>query len=107
MKKLLLAFLLIVPMASAFADDGTPDPCANGSCFASSTYVTGAFNTLDSAKQATLQDDTTVLSSGTGAVVTGVTATSGIVTVTRSDITIPNIASGQSTPSAYSAVWVE
>jgi len=55
---------------------------------ATASYVEGAYNTMDAAKQDTLTS-TNVVESGSGIMVTGVTASNGVVTVAKSEITIP------------------
>ncbi len=55
---------------------------------ATASYVDGAYNAINTAKQDKLTS-TNVVESGSGAMVTGVTADNGTVTVTKSEITIP------------------
>ena len=82
---------------------------------ASARLVEQAYNALDSVKQGTLQTDQTnpatagnvrqSTQSGTsGAIVTGVTANNGIVTVAKGEITVPVGSFGAST---RAQIWIE
>lgn len=70
---------------------------------ATASYVDGAYNALDSTKQDTLTS-TNVVESGSGAMVTNVTASNGTVTVTKSDVTIPV---GSATSTTRAVIWVQ
>ena len=70
---------------------------------AAASYVDGAFNSLDAAKQDTLTS-TNVVESGSGAMVTGVTASNGTVTVTKTEVTIPV---GSSSSNTRAAIWLQ
>ena len=89
---------------------------------ASTAYIKGAYNSAIAAvnkvygvKQDTLYTDSnnpssagtvrqSVASGTSGAVVTGVTASDGIVTVTRGEITIP---SGSASSSTRAQIWIQ
>ena len=122
MKKLLLAFLLIVPMASAFADDNsTPaaEPCADGNCFVSAKYVKGAYDAVKSEKIGTTITNTmngSVIANNnipSGSVITSIdtttttvnnkTVTTGL-TINRSNVQLPV---GNSSATNYATVWIE
>lgn len=83
---------------------------ANDSNVASAGYVKGAYNatikavnTLNSVKQDTLSS-ANVTSSGTGPVVTGVTASAGSVTVTKGQVTLPV---GSADSSTQATIWIQ
>ena len=72
---------------------------------ASTSYVQGAVESVDSSKQDTLTSTNVVtVSSGTGAMVTGVTADNGTVTVTKTDVTIPV---GSVDSQTRARIWVQ
>ena len=86
---------------------------ANDSNVASAGYVKGAYNatikavnTLNSIKQDTLSSGNggNVSESGTGPVVTGISASSGSVTVTKGQVTLPV---GSSTSSTQATIWIQ
>ncbi len=97
MRKVFCIFAGIVMVLPAFADV-TPSTKV-----ASTSYVQGAYNTMDSAKQDTLTS-TNVVTSGSGAMVTNVTAADGTVTVTKSDVTIPV---GSADSSTRARIWIQ
>lgn len=77
---------------------------------ASAGYVKGAYNasikavnTVANMKQDTLTSSN-VTTSGTGAVVTAVSASNGVVTVTKSNVQIPV---GSSSATTYANIWVQ
>ena len=74
---------------------------------ATASYVDGAYNTIDAAKQDILTT-TNVVVSGTGPVVTSVTANNGNVTVSKSEITIPSgTSSGPTVGGTRVEIWFE
>jgi uncharacterized membrane protein len=89
-------FFVIVP---AFAE-GELDKT---SLVATASYVEGAYNTMDAAKQDKLTP-TNVVESGSGAMVTGVTANDGTVTVQKSEVTIPV---GATVSDTRATIWLE
>lgn len=112
MKKIAIIFvgLIMVAPMGVFADYVYP-----AASVASARLVEQAYNALDEAKQPTLHTDAnnpssagtvrqTVASGTSGAVVTGVTASNGIVTVTRGEVTIP---SGSASSSNRAQIWFE
>lgn len=84
MKKLFYIFVALFLASPALAA-GELDKTAVA---ATASYVDGAYNAIDAAKQDKLTS-TNVVESGSGAMVTGVTASNGTVTVTKSEVTIP------------------
>ena len=80
---------------------------------ASAGYVKGAYNatikavnTLNSIKQDKLTSENggNVLQSGTGPVVTGISAADGVVTVAKGQVTIPY---GSASSSTQAAIWIQ
>jgi len=79
---------------------------------ASAGYVKGAYNatikavnTLNTVKQDKLTN-TNVVTSGTGAVVTGVTANNGTVTVAKGEIQIP-VGTSATNITDHAVVWIQ
>ena len=73
------------------------------SVVAAASYVQGAVEELDAAKQDTLSSSN-VVESGSGAVVTSVSAENGTVTVTKGEVTIPV---GSATSNTHAAIWIQ
>ena len=90
------AFVLVFPALAAGELDKT-------SVAATASYVEGAYTALDTAKQDKLTN-TNVVVSGSGAMVTGVTASNGTVTVTKSEVTIPV---GSASSNNRATIWFE
>ena len=67
------------------------------------SYVDGAYNAINSTKQDKLSS-TNVVATGSGAMVTGVTANNGTVTVTKSEVTIPV---GSTSSDTRAVIWLE
>ncbi len=97
MKKLFCFFVVLTLTSPAMA---TVDKTAVA---ATASYVDGAYNAISTAKQDKLTS-TNVVESGSGAMVTGVTASNGTVTVTKSEVTIPV---GSSSSNTRAAIWIE
>ena len=70
---------------------------------AAASYVDGAYNAMNTAKQDKLTSSN-VVESGSGAMVTGVAASNGTVTVTKSEVTIPV---GSTSSSTRAVIWLE
>lgn len=70
---------------------------------ATASYIEGAYNALDLAKQDKLTS-TNVVESGSGAMVTAVSASDGTVTVSKTEVTIPV---GATTSSTRATIWLE
>lgn len=99
MKKLfyiLIALILTSPAMAAGELDKT-------SVAATASYVDGAYNTMDAAKQDKLTS-TNVVESGSGPMVTGVTANNGTITVSKGEVTIPV---GAATSTTRATIWFE
>lgn len=103
MKKLFCIFAVLSVISPAFAE-GEIDKT---SVVAAASYVEGAYNTIDAAKQDKLTT-TNVVESGTGPVVQSVTANNGIVIVSKGEITIPSgTQSGPTSGGARAEIWFE
>lgn len=100
MKKILCFLSIITIISPAFAEG---EAVNKATVAAAASYVDGAYNALDSAKQDTLTS-TNVVESGSGAVVTGVSASNGTVTVTKGEVTIPV---GSASSSTRATIWVQ
>lgn len=101
MKKLFLIFVALIMVSPAFAvsvdNTDKSKPVA-------ASYVKEAYNALDSAKQAKLTSSN-VTQSGSGSVVSSVTASNGTVTVTKSEITVP--VGSASSPTDHATIWIQ
>ena len=100
MKKILCFLSIITIISPAFAEG---EAVNKATVAAAASYVDGAYNALDSAKQNTLTSSN-VVESGSGAMVTSVTASNGTVTVTKSEVTIPV---GSASSSTRATIWVQ
>ncbi len=102
MKKLFLIFVALIMVSPAFsatvADADKSKPVA-------ASYVKEAYNELDSAKQAKLTSSNVVTPASSGPVVTAVTASNGVVTVTKSEITVP--VGSASSPTDHATIWIQ
>ena len=99
MRKVFCIFAVFILISPALAE-GEIDKTT---VVATASYVEGAYNTMDAAKQDTLTSSN-VVESNSGPVVTGVTASNGTVTVTKGEVTIP-VGSTSSTNRA--TIWLE
>ena len=99
MRKIFCIFAVFILISPALAE-GEVDKTT---VVATASYVEGAYNTMDAAKQDTLTSSN-VVESGSGAMVTAVTASNGTVTVSKSEVTIP-VGSTSSTNRA--TIWLE
>lgn len=99
MRELLCVFVAIFLVTPAFAA-GEVDKT---SVVAAASYVEGAYNHMDAAKQDKLTS-TNVVESGTGPIVSSVTASNGTVTVTKSEVTIPV---GSTSSNTRAVIWFE
>ncbi len=99
MRELFCIFAVLAIVSPAFAE-GELDKT---SVAAAASYVEGAYNAMDAVKQDKLTS-TNVIESNSGAMVTAVTANNGVVTVTKSEVTIPV---GATTSSTRANIWLE
>ena len=103
MRELLCVFVAIFLVVPAFAA-GEVDKT---SVVAAASYVDGAYNHMNATKQDKLTS-TNVVESGTGAIVTGVAANNGTVTVSKSEVTIPTgTETGPTSGGARVEIWFE
>lgn len=105
MKKIFWIFAVIMSVSPVFAEgENQQTPSIDTtSVLAAASYVQGAVEELDAAKQDTLSSSN-VVESGSGAVVTSVSAENGTVTVTKGEVTIPV---GGATSSTHAAIWIQ
>lgn len=100
MKKVFCILSILTMISPAMA---APGSAATDGNVATASYVKGAYNALDTAKQAKLSSSN--VTQGTGAIVTSVSAADGTVTVTRTnEITIPV---GSTNSATRANIWVE
>ncbi len=99
MRELFCIFAVLAVISPAFAE-GEVDKTT---VVAAASYVEGAYNTMDAAKQDKLTN-TNVVESGSGPIVTGVTASDGTVTVSKGEVTIPV---GATTSNTRAVIWLE
>lgn len=99
MRELLCVFIAIFLIFPAFAA-GEVNKTA---IVAAASYVEGAYNHMDAAKQDKL-NSANVVNSGNGPMVTSVTANDGIVTISKSEVTIPV---GATTSATRATIWLE
>ena len=102
MKKVLILFLpiFLIPLSANAA-------VTTNNHVATTSYVDGAYEILDAGKQVALAsgNDGNITESGTGPMVSGITATSGAVTVSKAEITIP--VGSASSPTGRAVMWVQ
>ena len=70
----------------------------------SAYYVKSAYEELNTAKQPKLTSSN-VTQSGSGSVVSSVTASNGTVTVTKSEVTVP--VGSASSPTDHATIWIQ
>lgn len=99
MKKLFYILIALILTSPAMAE-GELDKTAVA---ATASYVEGAYNTMDAVKQDKLTT-TNVVESGSGPMVTGVTANNGTVTVSKGEVKIPV---GSATSTTHATIWFE
>lgn len=105
MKKLFCILSVLAIVSPVWADD-EPDLTIYQTSAASANYVRGAYDALTSAKQDKLTS-TNVTTTGSGPVVTGVSASNGAVSVTTGEITVPGATPSGSAPTGRYFIWVQ
>ena len=104
MNKLLCFFAVFLLISPAFATGEVEQPTLDKTAIvAAASYVEGAYNAINQAKQDKLTS-TNVVASGTGVMVMDVSANNGTVTVTKSEVTIPV---GAMTSENRAIIWLE
>jgi len=88
MRDLFCIFTVLALISPALAEGEQQQALNKSEVVATASYVDGAYNALNNAKQDKLTS-TNVVESGSGAMVTGVTANNGTVTVVRGEVQIP------------------
>ena len=105
MKKIfcILFSLMFIPPSFAEGEQQQQQALDRATIAAAASYVDGAYNAMNTAKQDKLTSSN-VVESGSGAMVTGVTASNGTVTVTKSEVTIPV---GSVSSNTRATIWLE
>jgi len=104
MNKLFCFFAVFLLISPAFAAGEVEQPTLDKTAIvAAASYVEGAYNAINQAKQDKLTS-TNVVASGSGAMVMDVSANNGTVTVTKSEVTIPV---GATTSENRAIIWLE
>lgn len=104
MRRIIFIFAVLTVVIPAFAEGEQGQSTLNKTTVtAAASYVDGAYNALNTAKQDKLTSSN-VVESGSGAMVTGVSASNGTVTVTKSEVTIPV---GGTTSDTRATLWLE
>ena len=103
MRELFCIFTVLALISPAFAEGEQQQSLDKTTVAAAASYVDGAYNAMNTAKQDKLTS-TNVIESGSGAMVTGVTASNGTVTVTKSEVTIPV---GSTSSNTRAVIWLE
>ena len=103
MRKIFCIFAVFVLISPAFAEGEQQQTVDKTAVVAAASYVDGAYSAINTAKQDKLTS-TNVVESGNGAMVTGVTASNGTVTVSKSEVTIPV---GSTSSNTRAVIWLE
>ena len=100
MRRLVLFVLLLLPFAV------NADPVSPTTNVVTTSYVQGAYDEMDSAKQDKLTSTNVVADTNGSAngFVSAVTASDGTVTVTKAEVTIPV---GAATSATRAQIWVQ
>ena len=104
MKSFFCVFVVFAVVIPAFAEGEQGQQQLDKTAIAAAaSYVDGAYTSLNSAKQDKLTS-TNVVESGSGVMVTGVSASNGTVTVNKTEVTIPV---GGTTSDSRATIWLE
>ena len=104
MRKIFCIFAVFILISPAFAEgEGQQQAINKAAIAAAASYVDGAYTAINTAKQDKLTS-TNVVESGSGAMVTAVTASNGTVTVSKSEVTIPV---GSTSSTTRATIWLE
>ena len=104
MKVLFYIFFALILVSPALAEGEQQQQSLDKTTIvATASYVDSAYNAIDTIKQNKLTS-TNVVESGSGAMVTGVSASNGTVTVTKSEVTIPV---GSTSSDTRATIWFE
>ena len=99
MLRLVCFLLFLVVTSPVFAED-VP---SNTQPLVTASYVQGAYNAMDTTKQDKLSS-TNVVETGSGAMVTSITANDGTVQIQKSEVTIPV---GATVSDTRATIWLE
>lgn len=103
MRELFCFFAVLMLISPALAEGEVQQLLDKTSIAAAASYVEGAYNAIDSVKQDKLTS-TNVVESGSGVMVTNVSASNGTVTVSKTEVTIPV---GATTSDTRATIWLE
>ena len=103
MRELFCFFAVLMLISPALAEGEVQQLLDKTSIAAAASYVEGAYNAIDSVKQDKLTS-TNVVESGSGVMVTNVSANNGTVTVSKTEVTIPV---GATTSDTRATIWLE
>ena len=103
MRELFYIFAVLALISPALAE-GEPQPLDKTAVVAAASYVDGAYNAINTSKQDKLTS-TNVVDSGTGPVVTGVTADSGTITVVKGEVQVP--VGSATNPTSHIPIWFQ
>ena len=103
MRELFCIFVALILVSPAFAEGEQQQSLDKSTVAAAASYVDGAYIAMNVAKQDKLTS-TNVVESGTGPIVSAVTANNGTVTVSKSEVTIPV---GATTSTTRAVIWLE
>ena len=104
MRELFCIFAVLAVVSPALAEGEQQPALDKTAVVATASYVDGAYNALDTAKQAKLTS-TNVVESGDGVMVMGVTANNGTVTVTKGEVQVP--VGGPTGATSHVAIWFQ
>ena len=103
MRELFCIFAVLAVISPVFAEGEQQPALDKTTVAAAASYVDGAYSAMNTAKQDKLTS-TNVVESGSGPIVSAVTASNGTVTVSKSEVTIPV---GATTSSTRATIWLE
>lgn len=104
MREIICIFAALTLVFPAFATGDEQQLAINkAAVVAAVSYVDGAYSSMNSVKQDKLTSSN-VVESGSGPIVSNVTASNGTVTVSKSEVTIPV---GATTSDTRATIWLE
>ena len=103
MRELFCFFAVFILISPALAEGEVQHVLDKTSIAAAVSYVEGAYDAMNSVKQDKLTS-ANVIESGSGAMVTDVSASNGTVTVSKTEVTIPV---GATTSTTRATIWLE
>ena len=105
MKKIFCILFSLMFITPSFAEGEQQQQALDKTAVvAAASYVDGAYNAMNTAKQDKLTSSNVVVGTDNGPFVSAVTASNGTVTVTKSEVTIPV---GSTSSSTRAVIWLE